>query len=49
LRSLLAAFVFAFCATAGLAAPSPSVTLVRAGRLLDPRTGNVISPAAVLI
>ena len=25
------------------------VTLVKAGRLLDPRTGNVLSPAAVLI
>jgi hypothetical protein len=25
------------------------VTLVKASRLLDPRTGNVISPAAVLI
>ena len=33
-----------------LAAQSPSpTTLVRAGRLLDPRTGNVLSPAAVLI
>jgi len=26
-----------------------STTLVKAGRLLDPRTGNVLSPAAVLI
>ena len=26
-----------------------SLTLVKAGRLLDPRTGNVLSPAAVLI
>jgi imidazolonepropionase-like amidohydrolase len=25
------------------------VTLIKAGRLLDPRTGNVVSPAAVLI
>src|SRR5712692_10600040 len=25
------------------------VTLIKAGRLLDPRTGNVLSPAAVLI
>jgi imidazolonepropionase-like amidohydrolase len=34
----------------GLAAQSPAlVTLVKAGRLLDPRTGNVLSPAAVLI
>jgi len=33
-----------------LAAPSPApVTLVKASRLLDPRTGNVLSPAAVLI
>jgi imidazolonepropionase-like amidohydrolase len=28
--------------------PAPSI-LVKAGRLLDPRTGNVVSPAAVLI
>jgi imidazolonepropionase-like amidohydrolase len=27
----------------------PAMTLVKAGRLLDPRTGNVLSPAAVLI
>src|SRR5579864_8888255 len=26
-----------------------SVTLIKAGRLLDPRSGNVLSPAAVLI
>jgi len=33
-----------------LAGQSPTVlTLVKAGRLLDPRTGNVLSPAAVLI
>jgi imidazolonepropionase-like amidohydrolase len=33
-----------------LAAQSPAVTiLVKAGRLLDPRTGSVLSPAAVLI
>jgi imidazolonepropionase-like amidohydrolase len=33
-----------------LAAESPApVTVVKAGRLLDPRTGNVLSPAAVLI
>jgi imidazolonepropionase-like amidohydrolase/pimeloyl-ACP methyl ester carboxylesterase len=31
------------------AQPSSSLTLVKAGRLLDPRTGNVLSPAAVLI
>lgn len=27
----------------------PQATLVKAGRLLDPRTGNVLAPAAVLI
>jgi imidazolonepropionase-like amidohydrolase len=32
-----------------LAAQSPSPTLVKAGGLLDPHTGNVLSPAAVLI
>lgn len=33
-----------------LAAQSPpQVTLVKSSRLLDPRTGNVLSPAAVLI
>ena len=33
-----------------LAAQSPSpATLIKAGRLLDPRSGNVLSPAAVLI
>jgi hypothetical protein len=33
-----------------LAAQSPAVaTLVKAGRLLDPRTGKVVSPVAVLI
>lgn len=36
--------------TGRLAAQSPAqVTLVKAGHLLDPRTGNVLSPAAVLI
>jgi imidazolonepropionase-like amidohydrolase len=32
-----------------LAAQAPTLTLVKAGRLLDPHTGNVLSPAAVLI
>ena len=33
-----------------LAAQSPSPkTLIKAGRLLDPRSGNVLSPAAVLV
>jgi imidazolonepropionase-like amidohydrolase len=46
----LAALVFALFSTGQLAAQSPALlTLVKAGRLLDPRTGNVLSPAAVLI
>jgi imidazolonepropionase-like amidohydrolase len=44
---LLAAAAFS---TAGVAAQSPvPVILVKAGHLLDPRTGNVLTPAAVLI
>src|SRR5216683_4840816 len=43
---LLAALI----CTAQLGAQSAALfTLVKAGRLLDPRTGNVLSPAAVLI
>jgi imidazolonepropionase-like amidohydrolase len=48
--SVLAVSIFALFATGQLAAQSAApVTLVRASRLLDPRTGNVLSPAAVLI
>src|SRR3984885_11075958 len=48
--SLLASLFFAPFSTGPLAAQSPvSVILIKAGRLLDPRTGNVLSPAAVLI
>src|ERR1700719_1167558 len=32
-----------------MAQSAAPVTLVKAGRLLDPRTGNVLSPAAVLV
>ena len=48
---LLSAASFSALFSSGqLAAQSPaSVTLVKAGRLLDPKTGNVLSPAAVLI
>jgi imidazolonepropionase-like amidohydrolase len=47
---LLAASFSALFSSEQLAAQSPaSVTLVKAGRLLDPKTGNVLSPAAVLI
>src|SRR5450755_4688349 len=47
-------FLTALFLTLPLAGPlaaesTPSVTLVKAGRLLDPKTGNVLSPAAVLI
>jgi len=41
-----AAFALLLC----MAASSPAaITVVKAGRLLDPRSGNVLSPAAVLI
>ncbi len=47
---LLAASSLALFSAGRLAAQSPApVTLVKAGRLLDPQTGNVLSPAAVLI
>jgi imidazolonepropionase-like amidohydrolase len=47
---LLAALFLAPFSIAQLAAQSPAVViLVKASRLLDPRTGNVLSPAAVLI
>ncbi len=50
LSTLLAASFCASFSTGQLVAQSPAlVTLVKAGRLLDPRTGNVLSPAAVLI
>ncbi len=48
--TLLAALFVALLSTEQIAAQSPAiVSLVRAGRLLDPRTGDVLSPAAVLI
>jgi imidazolonepropionase-like amidohydrolase len=47
---LLAASFSALFRSGQLMAQSPApVTLIKAGRLLDPRTGNVLSPAAVLI
>src|SRR3984893_880607 len=50
LCTMLAVLFFVLFSTGQLAAQSPTpVTLVKAGRLLDPRTGNVLSPAAVLI
>ena len=47
LLTLLIAAVI--CTAPAAAQPSGSVTLVKAGRLLDPRTGNVLTPAAVLV
>ncbi len=50
LFTLLAASFFPLFSAGQLAAQALApVTLVKAGRLLDPRTGNVLSPAAVLI
>jgi len=44
------ALVFGALVSVQLGAQSaPSVTLVKADRLLDPRTGNVLTPAFVLI
>ena len=50
LFTLLVAVFAALFSAGRLAAQSPApVTLIKAGRLLDPRTGNMLSPAAVLI
>lgn len=50
LLTLWASLFFILFSVGQLSAQSPALTtLVRAGRLLDPRTGNVLSPAAVLI
>src|SRR5580658_6939387 len=50
LGTRLTTLFFVLFSIGQLAAQSPTlVTLVKAGRLLDPRTGSVLSPAAVLI
>src|ERR1700760_1872434 len=47
---LVAAAMLGMCAFAVQAAePDPSPSLVTAARLLDPRSGSVLAPAAVLI
>src|SRR5579864_6875439 len=47
---LLTPLFFVLISTGALTAQSPApATMVKASRLLDPRTGNVLSPAAVLI
>lgn len=43
------AFAVGILIATELAAQPPSPSLIKAGRLLDPRTGKVLSPAAVLI
>jgi imidazolonepropionase-like amidohydrolase len=53
MRKLGILFVLGLVAVAS-AVPTPAqsavpVTLIKAGRLLDPRTGNILAPAAVLI
>ncbi len=46
----LVASLFTLFLSGQVAAQTPApITLVKAGRLLDPRTGNVLSPAVVLI
>jgi imidazolonepropionase-like amidohydrolase len=48
--AFLAESLFVLLITIQLSGQSPAtLTLVKAGRLLDPQTGNVVSPAAVLI
>ena len=49
LNRIFSLAVTIFVATHLVAESLPQATLVKAGRLLDPRTGNVLSPAAVLI
>jgi imidazolonepropionase-like amidohydrolase len=50
LCTILAALFFVLFSIGQVVAQTPApVTLIKAGRLLDPRTGNVLSPAAVLI
>src|SRR5579863_765516 len=53
MRKLGLSFVLGLVAmVSAVRAPAQStvpVTLIKAGRLLDPRTGNVLAPAAVLV
>ena len=44
-----AAFLFVPASTAQIAQPPPTATLVKAARMLDPHTGSVLAPAAVLV
>lgn len=47
--SLVLGLVAAVSAVQWPAQSAVPVTLIKAGRLLDPRTGNILAPAAVLI
>src|SRR5438067_6340166 len=49
IRNFLSLAVLLFAAGQAAAEVPASNTLVKAGRLLDPRSGDVVSPAAVLI
>jgi imidazolonepropionase-like amidohydrolase len=51
MRSLpwFAPLLFLFAAVDAAAQPPASATLIEAARLVDPRTGNALAPAAVLI
>jgi imidazolonepropionase-like amidohydrolase len=50
LCTVLTAVFFVLFSVGHVVAQTPAVqTLVRAGRMLDPRTGQVLSPAAVLV
>jgi imidazolonepropionase-like amidohydrolase len=49
LLGVLISFAMASAARAQQSQPTPPPILVKASRLLDPRTGNVLSPAAVMI
>ena len=44
-----AALLFVPASTAQIAQPPPTATLVKAARMLDPHTGSVLAPAAVLV
>ena len=46
---ILAALFTGLLASGRLAGQAPTLTLVKAGHLIDPRTGKALSPAAVLI
>lgn len=49
LRALFAATLLAVISTSLCSQSAVPVTMIKAGRLLDPRTGNILAPAAVLI